>query len=147
MAHITFDLAPLLERQRKENLKECTALLKKERAAWKKETTTLKQQLSLLQRALARVESGRESSSVQEVQRSVPQFSPELLCAHRAKLGLSAQDYAILAGVSALSIYKWESGRTRPVPAKRSLLAEVQRLNKGEALERLEKLKARAAKR
>ncbi len=146
MTLIAIDLKPIVERQSRKHLKQYTSLLKKEVTAWKKEVASLQQQVSSLRRALEQFES--RGGAAHEKPSSVFQpFSPEQLCAHRAKLGLSAQDYAILAGVSALSIYKWESGKTRPVPVKRSLLAEVQRLNKSAALERLEKLKARGTKR
>lgn len=146
MTLIAIDLKPLVERQSRKHLKEYTSLLKKEVSAWKKEVASLQQQLSSLQRALERVE--RRGGITHESRNAEFQpFSPEELCAHRAKLGLSAHDYATLAGVSALSIYKWESGKTRPVPAKRSLLSEVQGLSKGEALRRLEALKAKSGRR
>ena len=41
-------------------------------------------------------------------------FSPKWVKAHRKRLGLSAQDYGLLAGVSAQTIYIWESGTSKP---------------------------------
>jgi len=41
-------------------------------------------------------------------------FSPQWVKAHRKKLGMSRRVYAKLVGVSAQSIFGWETGRTRP---------------------------------
>ena len=42
-------------------------------------------------------------------------FSPEDVHKDRARLELAAKDYAELVGVSMITIYSWESGRTRPL--------------------------------
>jgi DNA-binding transcriptional regulator YiaG len=41
-------------------------------------------------------------------------FSPEDVHKDRKRLQLAAKDYAKLVGVSMITIYSWESGRTRP---------------------------------
>jgi DNA-binding transcriptional regulator YiaG len=41
-------------------------------------------------------------------------FSPKWVSKHRKKLGMSRRVYAKLIGVSAQTIFGWESGRTRP---------------------------------
>lgn len=64
-------------------------------------------------------------------------FSAGRLAAHRQKLGLSAADYAKLVGASALSVYKWESGKTRPRPAQIQALAAVRALSKADVQDRL----------
>lgn len=64
-------------------------------------------------------------------------FSAERLAAHRQKLGLSAANYAKLVGASPLSVYKWESGKTRPRPAQIQALAAVRSLSKANVQERL----------
>jgi DNA-binding transcriptional regulator YiaG len=65
-------------------------------------------------------------------------FSPKGLATHRQRLGLSAAKFAELLGVSALSVYKWESGKTRPRAAQIARIAEVRSLGKREAMARLE---------
>lgn len=60
-------------------------------------------------------------------------FSPDWVAKHRAKLELSAADYAELVGVSAITIYNWESGKTRPRPKQLEALAEVRKMGKREA--------------
>ena len=57
--------------------------------------------------------------------------------AHRAKLGLSAKDYGKLVGVADITIYKWESGKSKPQKAQLAKFLAVRGLGKREALERL----------
>ena len=64
-------------------------------------------------------------------------FSPRGLRSHRAKLGLSAADYGLLAGVSGQMIYIYERGETRPRTAQLAKLVAVRDLGKREALHRL----------
>ncbi|MFT5288019.1 MAG: DNA-binding transcriptional regulator YiaG [Planctomycetota bacterium] len=46
------------------------------------------------------------------------QFTPKLINAERERLELSAADYAILVGVTPLTIYNWEHGRSKPRAAQ-----------------------------
>jgi DNA-binding transcriptional regulator YiaG len=73
------------------------------------------------------------TSDAQAVQR---RFRPAGLAAHRKKLGLSAEDYGALVGVSGQSIYHWEAG-TRPRAAQLEALAAVRGIGKREADKRL----------
>lgn len=65
-------------------------------------------------------------------------FSPKWLTKHRAKLGLSAAEYAKLVGCSPLSIYKWEKGESAPRAKQREALASIRGIGKREALRRIE---------
>jgi len=65
-------------------------------------------------------------------------FSARWLKAQRERLGLSAADYGKLVGVSALTIYNWESGKAKPRQGKMAVLAAMRGLGKREALKRLE---------
>lgn len=56
-------------------------------------------------------------------------------------MGLSAADYAKLVGVSELTIYNWESGKTRPRQEQFAALVAVRGIEKREALKRLELLR------
>ena len=67
-------------------------------------------------------------------------FSARSVKAQRARLGLSAKDFGGLVGVSALTIYSWESGKSRPRQKQLAGLAAVRRLGKREARKRLEML-------
>jgi len=52
-------------------------------------------------------------------------------------LNLSAADYGKLIGVSALTIYHWESGKSRPRKAQLAVLTAVRGIGKREALKRI----------
>ena len=71
-----------------------------------------------------------------------PRFSPKWLASHREKLAVSAADYAALVGVSALTVYNWEKGKTKPRPKQLEALAKLRTLKKREAWKRLDALEA-----
>lgn len=67
-------------------------------------------------------------------------FSATRLAAQRAKLGLSAADFAALLGVSGQSVYKWEHGEARPRARQLEAIAALRGIGKREAAERLAQL-------
>jgi DNA-binding transcriptional regulator YiaG len=64
-------------------------------------------------------------------------FRKEGLKTHRAKLGLSAKDYGTLVGVSGLTIYHWEAGKSKPRKKQLPTIAAIRTMGKREALARL----------
>jgi DNA-binding transcriptional regulator YiaG len=66
-------------------------------------------------------------------------FSARSVRAQRRRLGLSAEDYGRLVGVTALSVLAWEQGRSRPRRAQLAALVAVRGISKKEAMERLAK--------
>lgn len=72
-------------------------------------------------------------------------FSPTRLAATRKKLELSAADFAALIGVSGLSVYKWEQGKTRPRAKQLEAIASVRGIGKREAAARLEAIRSQKA--
>lgn len=64
-------------------------------------------------------------------------FRADGLRSHRARLGLSARDYGKLVGVSGLTIYHWEAGKSKPRRKQLAALATVRGLGKREAMARL----------
>jgi DNA-binding transcriptional regulator YiaG len=64
-------------------------------------------------------------------------FSAKGVRAHRQRLGLSAKNYGRLVGVSGLTVYHWESGRSRPRAQQLAALVAVRGLGKREAMKRL----------
>ena len=71
-----------------------------------------------------------------------PRFSPKWVAADRQRLGFSAKDYARLVGVSMLTIYNWEKGKSKPRAQQLQAWANVRGIGKREALRRLELLDA-----
>jgi len=64
-------------------------------------------------------------------------FSAKGFAAQRQRLGLSAAALAQILGVSALSVYKWESGKTRPRAKQLEAIATLRGMGKREAAARL----------
>ena len=64
-------------------------------------------------------------------------FSAKGLKANRERLGLSADNYGKLIGVSGLSIYNWEQGKARPRESSIAALNSIRGIGKREAARRL----------
>ena len=62
-------------------------------------------------------------------------FSPEAVREDRARLELSAADYAALVGVSPLTVYSWEHGRSKPRAGQLKRWLEVRGIPRKKALE------------
>jgi DNA-binding transcriptional regulator YiaG len=124
--------------------KEVRALTQATRKAatqHRREIAALKRQVSDLLRRTGFLEGQEKRRLVKAPPRSAAEgvrFSPKWLKAHRAKLGISAADYAKLVGVSGLTIYNWESGKSKPREKQIAKWAVVRGLGKREALKRLE---------
>ena len=73
-------------------------------------------------------------------QSSRARFSAKGLKASRVRLGLSADNYGKLVGVSGLSIYNWEQGKARPRESSIAALMAIKGIGKREAARRLEAL-------
>jgi len=128
---------------RKQTRASTDALTKADRARraevseLRKRVFELERQVSRLARVAARqspVPSKGETSGTASDLR----WRHEGFASHRARLGLSQAQMARLIGCSALSVYKWETGQVRPRRAQLEVIAEVRKLTRSQALERLE---------
>ena len=113
--------------------KKAIAQYRRDIAELKRQVRALTKEVGDLRRQQKRV--GRPATHSGNV--SV-RFSPSWLKSHRERLELSAADYAELVGVSALTIYNWEKGKTRPRQEQLAAWAEIRELGKREAWKRLE---------
>jgi DNA-binding transcriptional regulator YiaG len=105
-------------------------------AALRRQIGNLLRQVSVLQTRLL----SRGSEAPAATQMTQTRFVPKGLRSHRARLGLSADDYGRLVGVSAQTIYSWERETSTPRSPQRALLAVVRGLGKREARSRLESI-------
>lgn len=115
--------------------------LRKASAGYRKDIAALKRQVAALERGRATLEKrvGRTASAPKETEgESAVRFSAKGLKTLRARLGLSAEDFGRLAGVSGQSVYNWERGTTIPRRQQVLALAGLRGLGKREALARLE---------
>ncbi|MEN6458037.1 MAG: helix-turn-helix domain-containing protein [Thermoguttaceae bacterium] len=74
-------------------------------------------------------------------------FSARSIRAQRRRLDISAADYGKLIGVSAVTVYNWEAGKSRPRKAQFAALVAVRGIGKREALRRLADASQAAGKR
>lgn len=130
---------------------EITRIAKKthraESAAIKKATSQHRADIASLKRGVAELEAlVKRLAKSQE--KSVPvksdapasqslRFRASGFAVLRKKLGLSAAEMALLLGVSAQSIYHWESGKSRPRASQLAAIAQVRRLGKKDVALRL----------
>jgi DNA-binding transcriptional regulator YiaG len=72
-------------------------------------------------------------------------FSARSVKAQRRRTGLSAESYARLVGVSPLTIYNWENGKTRPRTGQFESLVALRGLGKREAQAKLDQLESKGS--
>jgi len=124
-------------RQQVGPVKKINAELRRTVAALKTEVTALRRKVSFLEKQeKRRLEVAPKESSSKAVR-----FSPKWVKADRQRLGLSAKDYGALVGVSSLTIYSWEGGKSKPRAERLAAWAEIRGIGKREALRRLELLR------
>lgn len=111
---------------------------------YRREIAQLRKHIREIRGRLARVEAAsRRSPSTptpQELAESDIRFSARSVKAQRRRSGLSGHDYARLVGVSPLTIYNWESGKTRARPEQFAALVALRGMGKREARLKLEQL-------
>ena len=123
-----------------------TSALKKANAQYRSEIAALKRRLSELERTQARLAKGqgehsaRRQASTEHEEAGAAQglrFRVAGFANLRKKWGLSAAEMGQLIGVSAQSVYHWESGKSRPRAAQLAAIAAVRGLGKREVAARL----------
>ena len=119
-----------------ESTRRATAQFRRDIAELKRIVKSLERRLSPLEKEDRRRLAKPVSTEAAEGAR----FSPRWVKSHREKLGLSQADYARLVGVSALTIYNWEHGRSRPRKELLGALVSVRKLGQRDAARRLELL-------
>jgi DNA-binding transcriptional regulator YiaG len=121
-----------------------TQQLKKHAAQYRTDIAALKKHLADLERLLKRHSKTTKSTPLDqsaEPGRAL-RFSAKGLAKQRQRLGLSAREVGALLGVSALSVYNWESGKVRPRASQLGAIAALRGLGKREAAARLGELDA-----
>lgn len=141
MANIGIALREEVTRLAKKANKSELQALRKASAEYRHQIAALKQELSSMQKALNRVTKHantqvREAPSPEDGAQL--RFSAKGFAKKRQQLGLSAANMAKLLGVSALSVYKWESGQAKPRAKQLQAISRVRALGKRAALAQLE---------
>jgi DNA-binding transcriptional regulator YiaG len=145
MADLAGALKNEIRRLAKKEIKAQTGTTRQAVAQYRREIAELKRQVKNQEKKIAFLED-RERERLEEPQTDSEaaesaRFSARSVKSQRARLGLSAADYAKLVGVSALTVYHWEHGKSRPRKEQLAALVAVRGIGKREAQRRLALLK------
>lgn len=131
---------------RKEVRAETTAL-KKTTAQQRSDIAALKRRIATLEALVKRLAKGQPATRAAAEPEEAGQglrFRAGGFASLRKKLDLSAHDMARLLGVSAQSVYHWETGKSRPRASQLQAIAAVRKLGKRAVQARLAELDAAA---
>ena len=140
MANIALVLKEEITRLARKELRSQTAQLKKVSAQYRTEIAALKRRISALEKQVSRAAKSRDAQPKSEPNTDATngkRFSAAGLRTLRARLGLSARDFAKLLGVSDQSVKKWETERAVPRAAQLASIVGIRKLGKKEAVARL----------
>ncbi len=129
-------------RKQTEHTKKSSAQHRHDIAALNRKVVELERKVAQLTRQVSRPQHLSVSASGNGSTASKIRFVAKGLRSHRNRVGLSAGDFGKLLGVSANSVYAWESGVTTPRREQVAKIAQVRGIGKREALKRLEAARA-----
>jgi DNA-binding transcriptional regulator YiaG len=109
-------------------------------AQYRRDIANLKRQLGQQEREIKLLKKQQGQPQAEEEPSEAVRFSARSVKAQRSRLGLSAADYGKLVGVSGLTIYNWEHGKSKPRKAQLAALVTVRNIGKREAMQRLVEL-------
>jgi len=151
LANLAVALKEVVRRLARKEIREETGKTKQAVNKYRRDIATLKRQLRAQEKEIAHLKAQERKRGGEEAVAEGPQeklrFSARSVRAQRQRLGLSAQDYGRLVGVTPLTIYNWEHGKARPRQAQFKALVDVRKLGKREAMAKLNELKAQKKKR
>ena len=147
MPNIAAVLKDEIRRLAKKEIKAEIGTTKNAVVQYRKDVAKLKRLVQAQQREIAFLKAQEEKRLGQQPPSKEPidnvRFSARSVKAQRNRLKLSAEDYGKLVGVSTLTIYSWEQGKSRPRNAQLARLVAVRGIGKREALVKLEVLKGK----
>jgi DNA-binding transcriptional regulator YiaG len=141
MPNIAAVLKDEIRRLARKEVKAHTSTTKQAVAQYRRDIAKLKRLVQEQQKRImsfaAQAQSGRNQPSTDDEPLAGVRYSARSVRAQRKRLGLSADDYGRLVGVSGLTIYNWEHGKARPRKAQLASLISVRGIGKREALKKL----------
>jgi DNA-binding transcriptional regulator YiaG len=125
-------------RKATESTKKATNQHRHAIATLKSHVAKLERQLFVRTRTMNRFQQGSSAAADNGSATRKIRFVAKGLRSHRTRLGLSAGDFGRLVGVSANSVYAWESGTTTPRQQQLAKIAALRTLGKREVAKRLQ---------
>ncbi len=145
MPNVASVLREEISRLARKEIRQQVDPLKKDNAGLRRTVLTLKTEVAGLRRGvrfLEKQEKRRLKTAPKASAAKGVRFSGKWVKADRQRLELSAKDYGLLVGVSGLTIYKWEGGKSKPRDKQLAAWAEVRGIGKREAWRRLDLLES-----
>lgn len=145
MPNFAVALKEEIARLARKEIKSQVGKTQKAVAQYRREIAALKRELKSQAKRIQSLSSSKRSASVNgssngsaaEHVEDDMRFSARSVRAQRSRLGLSAKDYGALIGVTGLTIYNWEQGKSRPRRSQFAQLVAVRGIGKREANARL----------
>ena len=147
MPNIASVLKEEIRRLAKKEIKAQVGTTKQAVAKCRSDIAKLKRSLSQQERQIRLLKKKQGQPHAAEEPSEGIRFSARSVKAQRSRLGLSAADYGKLVGVSGLTIYNWEHGKSHPHKAQLTALVAVRGIGKREALMKLAELTPKKGKR
>ena len=139
MPNVATALKAEIVRLARKELRGATAKLKKASAQYRSEIAALKRRLASLERQAAAKPAKTMAAQAGGETAKPMRYSAKGFSAQRQRLGLSAASMGALLGVSAQTVYHWESGKSRPRRQQMAAIAAARSLGKREAAARLKR--------
>ena len=150
MPNIASVLKDEIRRLAKKEIKAQVGSTKQAVVKYRSEIANLKRLMSQQDRQISLLKKQTQQQSGQpqpaEDELESVRFSARSVKAQRSRLGLSADAYGKLVGVSGITIYSWEHETSRPRKAQLAALVAVRGIGKREALKKLAELEQQTAK-
>jgi len=140
MTNFAQQLKAEISRLAKKEVRSDAQALKKASAQYRTDIAALKRRIATLEGVIKRLSKGQpaKAAKAEEGEDSpLLRFRVAGFAALRKKLGLSAADMGKLIGVSAQSVYHWETGKTKPRASQLQAIAAVRKLGKREVAAKL----------
>ncbi len=140
MSNIGTVLKSEISRVSRKEVRGETQALKKSVSQYRGQIADLKRRMQALEQQVKRI--GKVTTRAAPAQAEAAgsrqvRFSAKSLASQRRRLGLSAAALARLLGVSALSVYKWEGGKTRPRAKQIEAIARLRKMGRRDVAQRL----------
>jgi DNA-binding transcriptional regulator YiaG len=147
MPNIAAVLKSEIARLAKKEAKAATGQLRRASVQYRSDIAKLKRLIGQQSREIVglRKQQQGQPQAAEETEENV-RFSARSVRAQRRRLGLSALDYGKLVGVSGLTIYSWESGKSRPRKAQLAGFLAVRGIGKREAIAKLAEIEGQTTK-
>lgn len=139
MPNINAVLNEQIRRLARREIRGNTAVIKRATSHYRRDIAALKRQVGQLTRLVSKLQKAMPTPDPSPAPEVVQKARLRIdgLKAHRARLGLSAKDYGKLMGVSGLTIYNWEAGKSKPRRSQLGRIISVRGIGKREAAQRL----------